>query len=176
MMRDGDVDITAVLLGVEQRVNARLDALDGRLDAMDARLGALDARGEVDDWILDVPNARLDALDGRLDAMVVATGPAACEVAEVASTLPLPPAAQTGLQVAATLTRKLVLATSARAELGGEDMENLQTAHTLLTPPECALHRMCQAYMLVRKVRKSAGPSSSGEACKVESELVIRVA
>jgi hypothetical protein len=32
---------------------------------------------------------------------------------------------------------------------------------------------MCQAYMLVRKVRKSAGPSSSGEACEVESELVV---
>ena len=75
--------------------------------------------------------------------------------------------------MAATLTRNLVQATSARVDLGDEDMENLQTAHTLLTPPECALPRMCQAYMLVRKVRKSTGPSSSGEACKVESELVV---
>ena len=72
------------------RLNARLDALDGRLDALDARLDALHARGEVDDWILDGLNARLDGLDGRLDAMVVATGPAAGEVAE------LPPAAQSG--------------------------------------------------------------------------------
>ena len=136
MMRDGDVDVTVVLLGIEQRLNARLDALDGRLDAMDARLDALHARGEADDWILNELNARLDGLDGRLDAMVVATGPAAGEVAE------LPPAAQSGLQVAATLTRNLVQATSARVDLGDEDLENLQTARTLLTPPECALHRM----------------------------------
>ncbi len=53
-----DVDVIVVLLRIEQRLNARLDALDGRLDAMDARLDALDARGEVDDWILDAPNAR----------------------------------------------------------------------------------------------------------------------
>ncbi len=173
MMRDGDVDVTVVLLGIEQRLNARLDALDGRLEAMEARLDALEARGEVDDWVNDVRNAQMDALDGRLEAMVGATGPAAGEVAEVAGALPLPPAAQSGLQVAARLTRKLVLATSARAELGDEDMENLQTAHILLTPPECALPHMCQAYMLVRKVRKSAGASNGGEGCEEtkESEL-----
>ena len=165
-MRDGDVDNTAGLLGIEQRLNARLEALGGRLEAMEARLDALEARGEVDDWVLDVLNAKMDALDGRLEAMVGATGPAAGEVAEVAGTLPLPPAAQAGLQVAATLTRNAVLATSAHAELGDEDIENLQTAHTLLTPPECALPHMCQAYMLVRKVRKSAGASTGGEDCE----------
>ena len=129
MTRDGDVDVTVVLLGIEQRLNARLDALDGRLEAMEARLDALEARGEVDDWVNDVRNAQMDALDGRLEAMVGATGPAAGEVAEVAGALPLPPAAQSGLQVAATLTRNLVQATSARVDLGDEDMENLQTAH-----------------------------------------------
>ena len=182
MMRDGDVDVTVVLLGIEQRLNARLDALDGRLEAMEARLDALEARGEVDDWVNDVRNAQMDALDGRLEAMVGATGPAAGEVAEVAGALPLPPAAQSGLQVAATLTRNLVQATSARVDLdlGDEDMENLQTAHTLLTPPECALPRMCQAYLLVREVRRRVAtfapsqpsqpsqPSPEGE----ESEVV----
>ena len=44
-MRDGDVDNTAGLLGIEQRLNARLEALGGRLEAMEARLDALEARG-----------------------------------------------------------------------------------------------------------------------------------
>ncbi len=72
--------------------------------------------------------------------------------------------------MAATLTRNAVQPTSAHAELGDEDMENLQTARILLTPPECALPHMCQAYMLVRKVRKSAEASAGGEDCGGESE------
>ena len=74
--------------GGEQRLQARLDALDKRLDAVDARLGDL-AREQASGQRL---RDDLQALDRRLGALDAKTTEALASAAKAASLLPSAPA------------------------------------------------------------------------------------
>ena len=179
---DSSVDITALLLGLEERI--RLDfrqQLSEQLAAVTTRLDAIlpaYARDPSQSFEADDPSQSFEARE-REDV----TGPAD-GVAEVADapvsggaepeqgtsedapgdTAPVAiaggeSAAQAGLIVAATLARKAVLVARQKLEReGAPDAEKLQRALDLLQPPLSA-QPAAQAYDLVREVRKGCAPS-----------------
>jgi len=60
-----------ILLGIQQRQEARLDGMDKRFDGIDKRFDGIDKRFDGIDRRLDGIDKRLDGLDTRIDGIDV---------------------------------------------------------------------------------------------------------